>query len=50
MFIYCDSEKDITDLDYKWTPAEVNQILFRNFNYPEKAIEELKSLNPETGF
>ena len=41
---------DITDLDYKWTPAEVNQILFRNFNYPEKAIEELKSLNPETGF
>lgn len=31
-------------LDYKWTPAEVNQILFRNFDKSEDAIEELKTL------
>ena len=34
-------------LDYKWTPAEVNQILFRNFDTPEKAIRELETLNPK---
>jgi hypothetical protein len=28
--------------DYRWTPAEINQVLFRNFNDPKKAIEELK--------
>jgi len=33
-------------LDYKWSPAEVNQILFRNFDKPEEAISELKTLNP----
>jgi hypothetical protein len=31
-------------LDGKWTPAEVNQILFRNFEDPETAITELVSL------
>ena len=31
-------------LHEKWSPAEVNQILFRNFDDPEKAIEELVSL------
>ncbi len=38
---------DWTDesLDYKWSPAEVNQILFRNFDKPEDAIEELKTLS-----
>jgi SpoVK/Ycf46/Vps4 family AAA+-type ATPase len=30
-------------LDYKWTPAEVNQILFRNFGKPEEAVAELVS-------
>jgi hypothetical protein len=30
-------------LNYKWSPAEVNQILFRNFNNPDQAIEELKN-------
>lgn len=35
-------------LDYKWTPAEVNQILFRNFTDPETAIRELVSLTRET--
>ena len=34
------------ELEYKWSPAEVNQILFRNFKTPENAIEELKSLKP----
>jgi hypothetical protein len=35
----------ITDpeLNYKWSPAEVNQILFRNFNNPDQAIQELKN-------
>jgi hypothetical protein len=33
-------------LDYKWSPAEVNQILFRNFDKPQEAISELKTLNP----
>ena len=34
------------ELNYKWSPAEVNQILFRNFKTPEIAIEELKILQP----
>jgi hypothetical protein len=34
-------------MEYKWSPAEVNQILFRNFTSPEEAIEELKNLNPK---
>jgi len=34
-------------LDYKWTPADINQILFRNFENPDKAIEELTKLVPE---
>jgi hypothetical protein len=32
---------DIPLLDYKWSPAEVNQILFRNFNDPAQAVAEL---------
>jgi len=40
---------DWTDesMEYKWSPAEVNQILFRNFDKPEDAIEELKTLIPK---
>jgi hypothetical protein len=34
------------DLDYRWSPAEVNQILFRNFGSPEDAIRELQTLVP----
>ena len=34
------------DLDYKWSPAEVNQILFRNFKSPETALQELIDLAP----
>lgn len=34
-------------LDGKWSPAEVNQILFRNFENPKKAVEELVGLTKE---
>lgn len=33
--------------DYKWSPAEVNQILFRNFENPENAVKELNELHPK---
>jgi hypothetical protein len=33
-----------TNLDGKWTPAEVNQILFRNFEDPDAGIKELVEL------
>ena len=35
------------ELEYRWTPAEVNQILFRNFDSPDDAISELKTLVPK---
>jgi hypothetical protein len=31
-------------LNGKWSPAEVNQILFRNFECPEKSVQELVEL------
>lgn len=34
-------------LDYKWSPAEVNQILFRNFEDPDTAVRELLTLTPQ---
>jgi SpoVK/Ycf46/Vps4 family AAA+-type ATPase len=34
-------------LDYKWSPAEVNQILFRNFDQPDAAVQELLTLTRE---
>ena len=39
-------------LEYKWSPAEVNQILFRNFEDPEQAIRDLVniSVENESGF
>lgn len=39
---------EITDesLHEKWSPAEVNQILFRNFKNMDTALEELHSLKP----
>ena len=36
---------DDPTLDYKWSPAEVNQILFRNFTDPETAVTELIGLD-----
>jgi len=47
---FYDREIDLPDdvsLDYKWSPAEVNQILFRNFNQPEAALQELLTLTRE---
>jgi hypothetical protein len=35
------------ELEYKWSPAEVNQILFRNFDKPQDAIQELINLQPK---
>jgi SpoVK/Ycf46/Vps4 family AAA+-type ATPase len=35
---------DDPSLDYKWSPAEVNQILFRNFGKPQDAVQELVNL------
>lgn len=37
---------DDPSLDDKWTPAEVNQILFRNFENPQTALDELVNLTP----
>jgi hypothetical protein len=36
-----------SSLDYKWSPAEVNQILFRNFDKSDEAIQELITLQPK---
>ena len=36
-----------TDVDYKWTPAEISQLLFKNFNDPEKAIDDILNLNQD---
>jgi hypothetical protein len=36
----------IPDMPYKWSPAEVNQILFRNFKNPAQAVRELETLQP----
>ena len=32
---------DHPEIDEKWSPAEVNQILFRNFEDPQQAMDEL---------
>ena len=39
---------DDPSLDFKWSPAEVNQILFRNFTDPDTAVKEFVSLTRET--
>lgn len=44
-------EKDVPipdepSLSYKWSPAEVNQILFRNFSNSQQAIDDLLTTNP----
>jgi SpoVK/Ycf46/Vps4 family AAA+-type ATPase len=35
------------DLDGKWSPAEVNQILFRNFKNIDTALKEIVELKPD---
>jgi hypothetical protein len=43
---FYDSDTVVNDesLNYKWSPAEVNQILFRNFGNAEAGVAELLSL------
>ena len=36
--------------EYIWTPAEVGQLLFKNFGDPEKALQELIELDPTEYF
>jgi len=38
---------DDDGLEHKWTPAEVNQILFRNFHDADAAIRELQSMTSQ---
>jgi hypothetical protein len=38
---------EVEALAYKWTPAEVNQILFRNFDSPQQAVLELLDMKKE---
>jgi hypothetical protein len=46
---YDKPSEGLTDLqlDYKWSPAEVNQILFRNFDSQSDAVKELVDLQPK---
>jgi hypothetical protein len=43
-FYDSDTAVDDESLNYKWSPAEVNQILFRNFGNVEAGLAELRSL------
>lgn len=36
--------------DYRWTPAEVSQILFKNFNEPIQSLTDLRDINPKEYF
>ena len=38
------------EIDGKWSPAEVNQILFRNFEHPAQAMREILELTPGVDF
>lgn len=42
-FYDSDTVVDDESLNYKWSPAEVNQILFRNFGNVEAGLAELKA-------
>lgn len=43
-FYDSDTIVDDESLNYKWSPAEVNQILFRNFGNVEAGVAELREL------
>lgn len=43
-------EWDHPEIDGKWSPAEVNQILFRNFEDPAHAMREILELTPGVDF
>lgn len=36
--------------EYKWSPAEVGQLLFKNFANPDNALHDLTELNPDSYF
>jgi hypothetical protein len=36
--------------DYKWTPAEVSQIMFKHFNSPEESLKDLAENDPKEYF
>jgi hypothetical protein len=42
-FYDSDTVVDDESLNYKWSPAEVNQILFRNFGDVNAGMAELKA-------
>jgi hypothetical protein len=46
---FYEEEVVLTDpsLDRKWTPAEVNQILFKNMDDHEAGVRELHTLTQE---
>jgi hypothetical protein len=46
---FYEEEVELTDpsLDRKWTPAEVNQILFKNMDDHEAGVRELHTLTQE---
>jgi len=37
-------------IEYSWSPAEVAQIMFKNFNSPEQALEDLTKFTPKEYF
>ena len=36
--------------DYKWTPAEVSQIMFKHFHNPEQSLTDLIENDPKKYF
>jgi hypothetical protein len=51
---YLEQKADETKImkieEYLWSPAEVSQILFKNYNNPEIALDDLINHSPETYF
>jgi hypothetical protein len=45
-----DSEFDDDRLNLKWTPAEVNQIMFQNLRNPHQALKIMKTMPPQVVF
>jgi hypothetical protein len=43
-----DESQIIQIKEYLWSPAEVAQILFKNYNTPQLALKDLIEHSPET--
>lgn len=44
-------QQDLENIDdYKWTPAEVGQILFKHFHDPEQSLKDLAEFDPKEYF